>query len=468
MKNFILASILLSGCFLLSCQSADQKRSTVEVDENGVAILTDSQIEEIVKRSYAYVTLYSLTNKGAIRLGGWGTMETDTQPKDHTLRVIARPNNDTYYITCAVDLWSEPVILDMPAFDSDYASLMITGYDHYVTIPMSTRQGDFRKPQKMLVFSERSGGYTKGEQIEGIDRYYEATGDFVSAILRVVPHSADPERSARIVAQMKNVTMMPLSQYRGDTASTVRETNPPALGKTDFDIFENNLLEVMQYVFNHTTFDPENEMDQRLLAVYAPLGVVPGQAMDEEHKIKLDGKRFRQTAERISAEELTKTDDLAADIGLFQPKGQISLDLMLFQTIFGPIGQPAQEAVYPAIQTADGTPMNANHDYVIHMSKDAMPPATAFWSFTLYDTENGFFLPNDRKKYNVGKNAGMQLNEDGSIDVYIAAEQPKGVPDVNWLPLHRGDFGIDVVLRIYVPDLDAYKSWTPPVAEILK
>ena len=82
---------------------------------------------------------------------------------------------------------------------------------------------------------------------------------------------------------------------------------------------------------------------------------------------------------------------------LFQPKGQMSVDVLLFQSILGPIGQPAKEAVYPAIVTADGKPMDANHDYVIRMAADEMPPAEAFWSFTLYDTENGFFIPNDRR-----------------------------------------------------------------------
>ena len=111
--------------------------------------------------------------------------------------------------------------------------------------------------------------------------------------------------------------------------------------------------------------------------------------------------------------------------------------------------------------------MNANHDYVIHMPADNMPPAGAFWSFTLYDTENGFFLPNDLKKYSVGENGGMQLNDEGGIEVYVADEKPEGVPDENWLPLNRGDYDIDVILRLYVPDLDKFKMWSPPVAEEL-
>jgi hypothetical protein len=123
------------------------------------------------------------------------------------------------------------------------------------------------------------------------------------------------------------------------------------------------------------------------------------------------------------------------------------------------------KAVYPAIATADGQPMNALHDYVIRMSKDELPPATAFWSATLYDTKNGFFIPNDRKKYSVGRNAGMKLNAEGGIEIYVAAAKPDGVPEENWLPIVRKDENMDVIMRIYVPDLERFKTWKAPVAE---
>ena len=73
-------------------------------------------------------------------------------------------------------------------------------------------------------------------------------------------------------------------------------------------------------------------------------------------------------------------------------------------------------------------------------------------------------MPNDRKKYSVGENGGMQLDDDGGIDIYIAAEQPEGVPEENWLPLVRGDYEIDVILRLYSPDLEAFENWSPPQA----
>jgi hypothetical protein len=430
--------------------------------------LSDAQVENIVRRSYPYVAMYNVNNKSAQMVGGWNAMKVDTQLKDHTLKVIARPNNDTLYITAMLDLRKDPVILEMPAFDSDYVSLMITGYDHYVNIPMSTKQGDFRKPEKMLIYSKRTQGH-KGEKVKGVDRTFEATGDFVSAVLRIMPHANDQARFKRIVKQMQSVKVVPLSVYQGGKAKPSEEVKFPSVGKTDADVFGNNLLEVMQFVFNHTTFDPKNELDQKLLAAYEPLGVAPGRAFDPARVVKIDGNRFRNVAEQIATKEMAKTTDPKFQkenrLRMFQPKGKMSLDTLLFQSVSGPIGLPATEAVYPTIKTTDGKPMNANNDYVIRMSKDELPPHQAFWSLTLYDLKNGFFIPNDRKKYSVGENGGMKLNDKGGIEVYVAAEKPEGVPEENWLPIKRKDEDMDIVLRIYVPDLEKFKTWKAPKAE---
>jgi hypothetical protein len=159
----VLATFILgtSGC----------RKSGTAVDTPG---LSDEEIENVVRRSYQYVAMYNVNNKLAMKQGGWNTVDADTELKDHTMREIARPNNDTLYIGCMLDLRKDPVILDIPVFGSEYTSLMITAYDHYVTVPMSTRVGDFEKPEKMLVYSAHTEGYN-GEEVDGIDRYYEAT-----------------------------------------------------------------------------------------------------------------------------------------------------------------------------------------------------------------------------------------------------------------------------------------------------
>jgi len=462
--------LLPLALLFLGCQGPSEEATpaTKEARDTDVPALSDADIYDLVRRSYPYVAMYNVNNKFAMKQGGWNTVDADTQLKDHTMREIARPNNDTLYISALLDLRKDPVILEMPAFDSDYVSLMVTGYDHHVNIPMATRLGDFGKPEKILFYTERTEGYD-GEPVEGVDRVFEASGDFISAVLRIMPHAADEERFNRIVEQMEQVRIETLSEFRGKPAKPIDDIEFPAVGQRDADIFGDNLLEVMQFVFSHTTFDADNELDQALLAAYEPLGVVPGQPYDAAKVAAIDGAKFREVSERVFAEEMARITDEAFKeqelVGKFKPKGETPLELLLFQSVLGPIGMPATEAVYPAVNTTDGKPLNAMNDYVIRMSADELPPTDVFWSFTLYDLQNGFFIPNDRKKYSVGENAGMQLDEDGGIAVYIAAEKPESVPEENWLPINRKDEDMDVILRIYVPDLEALETWEPPMAE---
>ena len=207
-----------------------------------------------------------------------------------------------------------------------------------------------------------------------------------------------------------------------------------------------------------------------MLSALKPLGVEPAKTYDPAKAPSIDGKALAAAAKRIHGEAIatwTNPDGNPYVNDLFLPKGAMTLAPMVVQSAYGPIGLPAHQAVYPGIITTDGAPLNAQHDYVIRMSKEEMPPSTAFWSVTLYDAKNGFFIPNDRKKYSVGENAGMKLDDQGGIEIHIAAEKPEGVPEENWLPINRGDEVLDLVMRIYAPDVEKMKTWTAPKAEII-
>jgi len=445
--------------------------------EPAVTKLTNEQVKNIVDRSYQYVALYNVINKGALDpenpagTKGFNKMNVNTALLDHNVKVIARPNNDTLYITAMLDLRKEPVIIDVPIIDSKYVSLMAIAYDHYVNVPLASRKGDFKKPEKLLFYSARTEGY-KGEPVKGIDRVLEMSGDFVTAVFRVMPHANEPEKFKKIIGQMKNMKLLTLSELNGGTAKAIDDVSFPAYGKTDADIFGDNFLEVMQFVFNHMTFDPADEIDQGVLAALKPLGVEPGKVYDASKAVKIDKKQFRDIALEVQKEKLSfltqegKFDDLAPK--MLKPKGETDIETLVAISVIGPIGLPMEEATYPNVATTDGSPMNAQNDYVIRMTKEEMPPFTAFWSMTLYDLQNGFFIPNDHKKYSVGENAGFKLNPQGGIEVYIAAKQPEGVPAENWLPINRKDEKLDVILRIYVPDLEKLKSWKAPKAEMIK
>ena len=67
----------------------------------------------------------------------------------------------------------------------------------------------------------------------------------------------------------------------------------------------------------------------------------------------------------------------------------------------------------------------------------------------------------------MGENAGFKLNADGGIEIHVAAQKPGGVPAERWLPINREDKGLDVMLRVYAPDLGKMKTWQTAKAEIV-
>ncbi len=468
---FVIITCLATLTLLIGCEKKEVSQSA------GVA-LTDAQVENIVRRSYQYVAMFNVIQKfaldpasGGLFMDGFNKPKASTTLADHNMRSIARPNNDTLYQGAILDLRLDPVIIEFPAIDSKYVVLETSGYDHYVGVPLATSKGDFKKSTKMLFYTDRTEGY-HGQKISGVDRVVKVDGDFLVAFLRAMPHQADPARMKRIIQALNSVKVFTLSEYQRKPAKDYNDVNFPAYGKSDIDVFANNLPEVIQFVFNHITFDPDNAMDQALLATYKPFGIEPGKSLDAAKVAELRGSRLLKVATQVAQKALVDTANpefLAKGAHqVFMPKGQIDLVIQVAQSVTGPIGLPAYQARYLPVATKDGKLMNAQHDYVLKMSKDELPPATAFWSLTLYDQANGFFIPNDQKKYSVGENAGFKLNAEGGIKIVISAKKPEDVPNENWLPINRADIDLSLMYRIYVPDAEKMKTWKMPRPEKIK
>ena len=110
----------------------------------------------------------------------------------------------------------------------------------------------------------------------------------------------------------------------------------------------------------------------------------------------------------------------------------------------------------------------ADKHYIVRMTKDQLPPAKAFWSLTLYVAKTGLFIPNDGKKYSVGENGGMKLDASGGIEVHVAPTLPAGVPKENWLPSGGKEEALDIIMRVYDPDVEAMRTYKTPKAELVK
>ena len=103
---------------------------------------------------------------------------------------------------------------------------------------------------------------------------------------------------------------------------------------------------------------------------------------------------------------------------------------------------------------------SGDNDYVLHFDADALPPAGAFWSVTMYDGV-GYTVPNALERYAIGDRDPLRFNTDGSLDLYLQHEDPGEERRPNWLPAPRGPIG--VTMRLYDPKPEALDgSWAPP------
>ena len=114
-------------------------------------------------------------------------------------------------------------------------------------------------------------------------------------------------------------------------------------------------------------------------------------------------------------------------------------------------------------EDAAGHAYDGSHRYVVHMTKEELPPVHAFWSLTMYTPEM-FFVDNPLNRYTLSTRNEFEKNADGSVDLYIQKDNPGGSKEANWLPSPAGKFVL--MLRMYWPNDEASTildgSWTPP------
>jgi hypothetical protein len=83
----------------------------------------------------------------------------------------------------------------------------------------------------------------------------------------------------------------------------------------------------------------------------------------------------------------------------------------------------------------DGDWLDGGRNYVLHVPPDA--PAETFWSITLYDVDTRCLLQNEQKIADRSSRMDLIKNADGSVDIYMGPDAPKG-KEANWIPTVPG------------------------------
>jgi hypothetical protein len=101
--------------------------------------------------------------------------------------------------------------------------------------------------------------------------------------------------------------------------------------------------------------------------------------------------------------------------------------------------------------------LSGSNQYKIHVL--ANPPVGQFWSLTVYVEATRQMIVNNEKKVDVSSNdTSLVKNGDGSWDIYIGPEAPKGL-EKNWVQTNKGS-GWFPMFRFYAPTEPFFnKSW---------
>lgn len=442
--NHLTNTLLLAGTlFLAGCKTA------VEPSVNSLA---PERVRALAAEAYTvgyplvmnYATLYrhALDPASDAFTGGFGQWLHSgfATPGD---RAIVSPNNDTPYSWAWMDLRAEPYILIMPPIDPG----------RYYTAQVDDLWGFVLDSPGSVIDGQQGGTYLiaagdwEGTVPAGVKRVIRGESRIAGMIARTGADGPDDLASVRAIQSQYRI--MPLHEYTGSPA-------PAAPAEVDWIPFvtgDEHTIEAFKYMNFALQFVIPNELDRPALDSMALLGIVPGMPWDTTKFTDATKEALR--AGIADARRTVDTYRPRARSGdLFNTRavmGTKYLERMLGVQI-GIFGNYASQAVYLGMnKDSDGNTVNtALANYKITFRKDKLPPASYFWSITIYSMPEHLLVPNGMNRYSIGsRSPQLETNTDGSIDIYLCKDSPGKALENNWLPAPDGE--PFVIMRIYGP-----------------
>ncbi|WP_328393269.1 DUF1214 domain-containing protein [Nocardia sp. NBC_00416] len=110
-----------------------------------------------------------------------------------------------------------------------------------------------------------------------------------------------------------------------------------------------------------------------------------------------------------------------------------------------------------SLRDADGELFRGANTYRLRVPADV--PADDFWALVAYDLDSKSYIANDLDRSGLSsfELPSMTVNNDGSVDLYLAATAPTG-SESNWIPTAGRDFFL--FFRFYSPQQSILdRSW---------
>ena len=360
---------------------------------------------------------------------------------------VQSPNNDTLYTTAWLHLSDEPLVLHVPDMTGRfYTYQFIDAYTnnfYYV----SQRTYGFQE----MDFAICGPGWA-GQLPQGVSRIDCATSTvFVIGRLGV----SGPDDIPLVHALQERMSLLPLSHF-GESdykPATLKLAKPARAYNGPLAFFEELGDRIVQ--------NPSPSQDYGLMGLFKEIGLTVDRGFDAgslSEPIKRGLTRALLEGEAVIAAKAKSMGRQVNGWQLAPVAPEYFGNDYLYRAAVGwqsmYVNDPI-EAYYPGVyadgdgQTLDGS----KHTYVLRFEVGQTPPVNGFWSTTMYDLEKRLLVANPINRYSIGdRTPGLQVGDDGSLEIYIQHQSPGPDKESNWLPAPNGPFYM--LMRMYLSQIE--------------
>jgi hypothetical protein len=376
-------------------------------------------------------------------------------------KIVVRPNFDTLYSVAWLDLTKEPMVVSVPDTGGRYYLLpMLDMWTDVFASPgwrtTGTEAGNF------LVTPSGWSGTVPADFTQ-----IKAPTPSVLVIGRTKTDGpADYDAVHKIQAGFK---ITPLSQWGKAPEQVVGKVDPSIDMKTPPKIQVDTMPadKFFAYAAELLKVQPPHITDEPIIARLKRIGFEPSKSFDLDKvdpAIKTALETAPEDAQKLMQWKIPTLARVANYWSMNTDTMGVYGNYYLKRAIIAQQGLGANvpgDAIYPLnLGDETGKPLDGANKYAIHFDKGTTPPAEAFWSITLYDSE-GYQVANSLNRFAVSSWMPFKYNPDGSLDLYFQNESPGADKEANWLPAPAGPFNL--TMRLYAPKSEALTGkWNPP------
>jgi hypothetical protein len=382
---------------------------------------------------------------------------------------VVSPNADTLYSIAWLDLSKEPLVLSLPDTKGRYYLMqMLDGWTNVFASPGTRTTGD-KKGDFAIV------GPNWKEKLPAGLKEIKAPTNMVWILGRTQTNGKADYEAVR--ALKKQYQLTPLSDWGKNYRPLANVPIDPNVDGKTAPVVQVDKLNAASFFSRLAALmkdNPPAAADKPMVDRLARLGIVSGQPFNPKslspdvwaavEKGFSDG-RTALAAEGKKPKLVPPVNGWTIDLNV----GRYGTDYPR-RAVIALVGLGAnlpEDAVYPMTTVdADGKQLNGANKYVLHFSKDNIPPVNAFWSLTMYNDKH-FFVANPINRYAIGDRDKLKFNDDKSLTLYLQHDSPGKDKEANWLPAPKDDFNL--ILRLYWPKKEVLDgTWKPLAVERVK